>query len=107
VILKHTSLAPITETLNAEPVYSIEHPSRSLILISEDSPGASCPVTLTPTALLTTALILWLDYHSTGEIPNLDSPLVVTVNPLRVPTHNGAQHEVYTKKKTSILLNTT
>ena len=39
VILKHTSLAPITETLNAEPVYSVEHPFRSLILISEDSPG--------------------------------------------------------------------
>jgi len=39
VILKHTSLAPITETLNAELVYSVEHPSRSLILISEDSPG--------------------------------------------------------------------
>jgi len=39
VILKHTSLAPITETLNAEPVYSVEHPSRSLILISEDSSG--------------------------------------------------------------------
>jgi len=38
VILKHTSLAPITETLNAEPVYSVEHPSRSLILIFEDSP---------------------------------------------------------------------
>jgi len=38
VILKHTSLAPITETLNAEPVYSVEHSSRSLILISEDSP---------------------------------------------------------------------
>ena len=23
------------------------------------------------------------------EIPNLDSPLVVTINPLHVPTHNG------------------
>jgi len=52
----------------------------------------------TSTALLTTALILWLDYHSTGEIPNLDGPLVVTVNPLHVPTHNRVQHKVYTKK---------
>ena len=43
MILKHTSLAPITETLNTEPVYSVEHPSRSLILISEDSPGVLCP----------------------------------------------------------------
>jgi len=33
-----------------------------------------------------------------GEIPNLDSPLVVTINPLHIPTHNGVQHEVYTKK---------
>jgi len=33
-----------------------------------------------------------------GEISNLDDPLVVTVNPLCVPTHNGAQHKVYTKK---------
>jgi len=51
-----------------------------------------------PTALLATALILWLDYHSTGKIPNLDGSLVVTVNPLHVPTHNGAQYKVYTKK---------
>jgi len=42
-----------------------------------------------------------------GEIPNLDGPLVVTVTPLHVPTHNGAQHKVYTKNKTSTLLNTT
>ena len=61
----------------------------------------------TPTALLTTALILWLDYYSTGEIPNLDGPLVVTITPLHIPTYNRAQHKVYTEKKTSILLNTT
>jgi len=42
-----------------------------------------------PTALLTTALILWLDYHPTDGISNLDGPLVVTVTPLRVPAHNG------------------
>jgi len=42
-----------------------------------------------------------------GKIPNLDSLLEVTITPLRVPTHNGAQHEVYTKKRTSMLLNTT
>jgi len=34
-----------------------------------------------------------------GEIPNLDGPLVVTITPLHVPTHNGAQHKVYTKKR--------
>ena len=42
-----------------------------------------------------------------GEIPNLDDPLVITVTPLHVLTHNRAQHEVYTKKRTSTLLNTT
>jgi len=36
-------ITPISETLNAEPVYSVEHLSRSLILISEDSPGVLCP----------------------------------------------------------------
>ena len=35
-------------------------------------------------ALLTTALIIWLDYHSTGEIPTLDGLLEVTVTPLCV-----------------------
>jgi len=51
-----------------------------------------------PNALLTTALIIWLDYHLTERIPNLDGLLEVTVTPLHVPTHNRAQHEVYTKK---------
>jgi len=61
----------------------------------------------TPTALLTTALIIWLDYHLIGRIPNLDGLLEVTVTPLHVPTHNRVQHEVYTKKGTSNLLKTT
>ena len=39
VILKHTSLAPILPTLTLRNVYNVEDPSRSLILISEDSPG--------------------------------------------------------------------
>ena len=39
----------------------------------------------TPTALLTTALIIWLDYYPTDGISNLDGPLVVTVTPLHVP----------------------
>ena len=39
VILKHTSLAPILLTLTLKDVYNVEYPSRSLILISEDSPG--------------------------------------------------------------------
>jgi len=42
-----------------------------------------------------------------GEISTLDSLLEVTVTPLHVPTHNGAQHEVYTEKDTSNLLDTT
>jgi len=54
---------------------------------------------------LTTALI-WLDYHLTERISNLDSLLEVTVTPLHVPTHNRVQHEIYTKKGTSNLLNT-
>jgi len=65
-----------------------------------------CDTNQTSTALLTTALIIWLDYYLTGKIPNLDSLLKVTVTPLHVPTHNGAQHKVYTKKGTSNLLNT-
>ena len=36
---KHTSLAPILPTLTPKDVYNVEYPSRSLILISEDSPG--------------------------------------------------------------------
>jgi len=38
-----------------------------------------------PNALLTTALIIWLDYHSTEEIPTLDGLLEVTITPLCVP----------------------
>jgi len=46
VVLKHTSLAPIPLTLtlrDVKLVYSVKDPSRSLILISEDSPGVLCP----------------------------------------------------------------
>ena len=39
VILKHTSLAPILLTLTLRDVYNVKDLSRSLILISEDSPG--------------------------------------------------------------------
>ena len=38
-----------------------------------------------PTAPLTTALIVWLDYYSMDGISNLDSLLEVTITPLRVP----------------------
>jgi len=38
VILKHTSLAPILLTLTLRDIYNVKDPSRSLILISEDSP---------------------------------------------------------------------
>ena len=34
-----TSLAPILPTLTLRDIYNVEDPSRSLILISEDSPG--------------------------------------------------------------------
>jgi len=43
VILKHTSLAPILLILTLRDIYNVEYPSRSLILISEDSPGVLCP----------------------------------------------------------------
>jgi len=39
----------------------------------------------TPTALLTTALIIWLYYHSIEEIPTLDGLLKVAITPLHVP----------------------
>jgi len=47
--------------------------------------GARSSPNQIPTALLTTALIIWLDDHSTGEIPTLDSLLKVIVTPLHVP----------------------
>ena len=47
MILKHTSLALILLTLTLRDVYNVKDPSRSLILISEDSPGVLCPVALT------------------------------------------------------------
>ena len=37
-----------------------------------------------PNTLLTTALIIWLDYHSIEEIPTLEGCLEVTVTPLCV-----------------------
>jgi len=47
--------------------------------------GTTSSSNQTPTALLTTALIIWLYYHSMGEIPNPDGLLKVTVIPLHVP----------------------
>ena len=47
--------------------------------------GARSSPNQTSTALLTTALIIWLYYHSIGEIPTLDSLLKVTVIPLCIP----------------------
>ena len=37
-----------------------------------------------PTALLTTVLIVWLDYHPMDGISNLDSLLEVTITPLHI-----------------------
>jgi len=64
--------------------------------------GARSLPNQTPTALLTTALIIWLYYHSTGEIPTLDGLLKVTVTPLCIPTYNGVQYKIYTKNSTSV-----
>ena len=47
--------------------------------------GARSSPSQMPTVLLTTALIVWLDYHLTDGISNLDGLLEVTVTPLRVP----------------------
>ena len=47
--------------------------------------GARSSPSQMPTALLTTTLIVWLDYHPTDGISNLDSLLEVTVTPLCVP----------------------
>jgi len=38
-MLKYTVLAPILLILTLRDVYNVKDPSRSLILISEDSPG--------------------------------------------------------------------
>jgi len=38
-----------------------------------------------PTVLLTTVLIIGLDYHLTERIPTLDGLLEVTITPLHVP----------------------
>jgi len=47
--------------------------------------GARSSPSQIPTTLLTTALIVWLDYHPTDGISNLDGFLEVTVTPLHVP----------------------
>ena len=55
-----------------------------------------------PTALLTTALIVWLDYYSTDGISNLDGSLRDNCHSSAYITHNGAQYKVYTRNGTSI-----
>ena len=47
--------------------------------------GARSSPSQMPTALLTTALIVWLDYHPMDGISNLDGLLEVTITPLHVP----------------------
>jgi len=47
--------------------------------------GARSLSSQVPTALLTTALIIGLNYHPKERIPTLDSLLEVTVTPLHVP----------------------
>jgi len=47
--------------------------------------GARSSPSQVPTALLTTALIIGLNYHLKERIPTLDGLLKVTVTPLHVP----------------------
>jgi len=47
--------------------------------------GARSLSSQVPTALLTTTLIIGLDYHLKERIPTLDSLLEVTVTPLCIP----------------------
>ena len=60
-----------------------------------------------PTALLTTALIVWLDYHPTDGISNLDSLLKVTVTPLHIPLTMECSTRFILWSNISKLLNTT
>jgi len=46
--------------------------------------GARSSPSQIPTVLLTTALIVWLDYYPTDGISNLNGLLEVTVTPLYV-----------------------
>jgi len=47
--------------------------------------GARSSPSQVPTALLTTALIIGLNYHLKERIPTLDGLLEITVTPLHVP----------------------
>ena len=47
--------------------------------------GARSSPSQMPTALLTTALIVWLDYYPMDGISNLDGLLEVTITPLHIP----------------------
>jgi len=47
--------------------------------------GARSSPSQMPTALLTTALIIGLNYHLKERIPTLDGLLEVTITPLYVP----------------------
>ena len=69
---KHTSLALILPTLTPKNVYNVEYPSRSLILISEDSPGVLCPVALTADQdLKVEPWTIPVDSHPIGRPPLL------------------------------------
>jgi len=51
-----------------------------------------------PTALLTTALIIGLNYHLKERIPTLDNLLEVTITPLHVPLTMEHSTRLFTKK---------
>jgi len=55
----------------------------------------------TPTTLLTTALILWLDYHLKERIPNIDDLLKSNCHSSACTSYNGPQYKIYNMKDTS------
>ena len=55
----------------------------------------------TSTSLLTTILILWLDYYLKERISNLDNLLKSNCYFSVCTSHNGPQHKVYNMKDTS------
>jgi len=60
--------------------------------------GARSSPSQVPTALLTTALIIGLNYHLKERIPTLDGLLEVTVTLLRVPLTMERSTRLFTKK---------
>jgi len=60
--------------------------------------GARFSPSQVPTFLLTTALIIGLNYHLKKRIPTLDGLLEVTVTPLHIPLTMECSTRLFTKK---------